>query len=140
VKSTDLKIGERYRLRYREFTATGNHSYGSPLKDGEGVLVSKYDVASFNHTFVLDNGEHVWATPNSTFLIEPNKSNNSVSASLVDDIIPDVDSSVEDCDSVQTFLSGLNISSESTKGYLIIPPDSISQFKKLIYTIYSDIL
>jgi hypothetical protein len=140
VKSADLKIGERYRLRYREFTATGNCSYGSPLKDGEGVLVSMYDASSYNHTFVLDNGKNVWATPNSTFLIEPNKSNNSVSASLVDDIIPDVDSSVDDCDSVQIFLSGLNIKSESSKGYLIIPPNSISKFKKLIYTIYSDIL
>ncbi len=140
MKSADLKIGERYRLRYREFTATGNCTYGSPLKDGEGVLVSMYDVGVYNHTFLLDNGETVWATPNSTFLIESKNNNNSVSISLVDEIIPDTDSSVEDCDSVQTFLSGLNISSESTKGYLIIPPDSISQFKKLIYTIYSDIL
>ncbi len=138
MRSRELVIGERYRLRYREFTQTGNSSYVWPLMDGEGVLVSMYDVSGYNHTFRLDDGTLVWATPNSIFKIE--KDTNSNSTILVDDIIGDLSSSSKDAEAVKTFLCGLAIECDIVKEHLVISPNSIPNLKKLVYRIYSDIL
>jgi hypothetical protein len=138
MKSRELVVGERYRLRYREFTQTGNCSYGQPLIDGEGVLVSMYDVSRYNHTFKLDDGSLVWATPNSVFKIEKDAKSNSTI--LVDDIIGDLSSSSKDAQAVKTFLSGLAIECDIVKEHLVISPNSIANLKKLIYRIYSEIL
>jgi len=138
LKSRELVVGERYRLRYREFTQTGNNSYGFPLNDGEGVLISMYDVGGYNHTFKLDNGTVVWATPNSIFKIEGNS--NSSSTILVDDIIGDLSAASQDAETVKTFLCGLGVDCNIVKEHLVISPDSIPNLKKLVYRIYSDIL
>lgn len=136
MRSKDLVVGQRYRIKYRQFTATGNSNYGSPLIEGEGTLESMYDVSCYNHTFVLDNGEYVWATPNSIYELTQQSRPQSNSASIVSNILSDPDNIVD----VKTFLSGLEIDSWIADSHLIIPPGSIMKFKNLIYTLYSDIL
>jgi hypothetical protein len=135
VRSKDLVVGQRYRIKYRKFTATGNSNYGYPLTEGEGVLESMYDVSSYNHTFVLDDGEYVWATPNSIYELTSSQVPKS-SVSLVSDIL----SAPEDVVDVRIFLDGLGIDSWIADDHLIIPPTAILKLKNLVYTLYSDIL
>jgi len=134
VRSKDLVVGQRYRIKYRKFTATGNSNYGYPLTEGEGVLESMYDVSSYNHTFVLDGGEYVWATPNSIYELSPPQIPKSPVSLISDILFPD------DVIDVRIFLDGLGIDSWIADDHLIIPPTAILKLKNLVYTIYSDIL
>lgn len=135
MKSKELVVGERYRLRYRLFTPTGNTNYGYPLQDGFGTLESKYTVGGYNHTFILDDGQEVWATPNSVFKIEDSS---MISKNVISDIANLLNA--DDAIDVTIFLSGLDIASSIVDDHLVIPPKSISKFKQLVHSLYYDIL
>lgn len=136
MKSSHLMLGEKYRIRYRPFTQSGNINYGIPLQDGYGRLVGLYTVRGYNHTFELDDGTEVWATPNSIFPLNPEKPKNSI----VSDIIGEDSADSVTLKSIVAFLSGLEISSEIHSDGILISGSGVVNFKNLIMKMYSDIL
>jgi hypothetical protein len=133
VRSRDLVVGNRYRIRYRLFSPTNNCNYGYKLMDGEGVLSGIY-TAGYNHTFKLDDGQEVWATPNSIFEL----GNEPPQVSLVSDVAGVLSRS--DILDIETFLTGIEIDANVVDDHLVIPPHSMLKFKNLIHNIYSRIL
>lgn len=152
MKSSDLKEGRKYDIRYIENKPTyyrGRINRRGPLKNGVGTLVSMHKPYSSWHTFTLGNGSVVYASSNGV-------KSEYMMGQTVDLVDPEVKQQAEklrnlgapddqretELAAVATFLEGLDIKAEPDDAYtyLKIPYASVASLRALVGHLYGKTL
>lgn len=151
MKSSELKVGTWYNIKYRMSTErrnpglyTWNNPYKESLVAGVGKLTA-INAKDWHHAFEVPGIGTVYATSNSVF----SESMFAPTQSIVDTDDPEVeklrqlgfddDKRAAEIEKIQQFLLGLDIEAEPNEGFtgLTIPYAGLARLKTLVAQIYS---